>query len=193
MQTDRSMEQTVQKLTRLTETLRTMLFTPVGEISPDGFYETREPLYCIPEAFGPVPERWGGAGVYGWFRMGFDVPAELAGKALYLYPKMGFYEATLWVNGRIHSNYAQKYAVGDHGNHWCNRFTAGAPAGSRFDFVLECYAWHEVPGCHPLENKKLEDYTWPAGPAARSQGWTGCRPWTRQAAGWSAGPAGRTA
>ena len=166
MQTDRSMEQTVQKLTRLTETLRTMLFTPVGEISPDGFYETREPLYCIPEAFGPVPERWGGAGVYGWFRMGFDVPAELAGKALYLYPKMGFYEATLWVNGRIHSNYAQKYAVGDHGNHWCNRFTAGAPAGSRFDFVLECYAWHEVPGCHPLENKKLEDYTWPAGPAA---------------------------
>ncbi len=166
MLTDRSMEQTFQKLTRLTETLRKQLFTQVDEISPDGLFETREPLHHIPEIFGPVPERWGGPGVYGWFRMGFDVPAELAGKALYIYPKMGFYEATLWVNGSIHSNYAQKYAVGDHGNHWCNRFTACAAAGEHFDFALECYAWHEVPGCHPLENKKLEDYTWPAGPAA---------------------------
>ena len=166
MLTDQSMEQTVRKLERLTETLRDRLFVPVGEILPEGFYETREPLNRIPEVFGPVPERWGGAGVYGWFRMRFDVPRELAGKALYLYPKMGFYEATLWVNGSIHSNYAQKYAAREHGNHWCNRFTAGAAAGERFDFALECYAWHEVPGCHPLENRRLADYTWPAGPAA---------------------------
>ena len=167
MLTDRSMEQTVRKLTRLTGTLRERIFVPVGTAEPEGCYETREPLHRIPETerFGPVPERWGGSGVYGWFRMSWKVSADLAGKALYLYPKMEFYEATLWVNGAIHSNYATKYGADSHGNHWCNRFTAGAAAGERFDFALECYAWHEVPGTQPMENTLLEDYTWKTGPA----------------------------
>ena len=167
MLTDRSMEQTVAKMARLTETLREKMFVTVGTIVPEGCFQTREPLHRIPEAerFGPVPERWGGSGVYGWFRMIWETPEELAGKALYLYPKLDFYEATLWVNGRIHSNYARKIAVGAHGNHWCNRFTAAAGAGERFEFALECYAWHEVPGCQPLENTRLADYTWETGPA----------------------------
>lgn len=165
MLTDRSMEQTAAKLARLTETLREKLFVTVATLQAEGCYETKEPLHQIPgkEKFGPVPERWGGPGVYGWFRLSWEAPEELAGKALYLYPQMDFYEATLWVNGRIHSNYARKYGVGSHGNHWCNRFSAGAKAGERFDFALECYAWHEVPGCQPMENMLLEDYTWQTG------------------------------
>ena len=42
-----------------------------------GYYETKEPLHAIPDAslYGNVPEsgKWGGEGVYAWFKGGFTV------------------------------------------------------------------------------------------------------------------------
>ena len=167
MLTDRSMEQTLRKLDRFTRTLHDRIFTPVGQAETLGCYQTKEPLHQIPDPslYTPAPDTWGGEGVYGWFRMRYTVPEELAGKALFLYPRMGFYEATLWVNGRIHSNYATKFVESSHGNHWCNRVCAAAEAGQVFDFDLECYAWHDVPGTQPLEPRHLIPYTYPVAPA----------------------------
>ena len=167
MLTDRSMLQTVAKLDRLVATLRERIFIPVGQADCLGLYETREPLHAIPDEsrFGPATARWGGEGVYGWFRLRYETPAALAGRALFLYPHTGFFEATLWVNGRIHSNYAAKFNEGSHGNHWCNRFTASAGAGEVFDFALECYAWHDMPGTQPLADERMKDYTYPVAPA----------------------------
>ncbi|MBR0462818.1 MAG: alpha-mannosidase [Clostridia bacterium] len=167
MLTEKSMQQTLGKLQRFTRTLRNRLFIPVASIEAKGLYETRTPLHQIPDRslFGPVSKTWGGEGVYGWFVMEYTVPVELDGKPLFLYPHTGFYEATLWVNGCIHSNYAAKYIEGSHGNHWCNRFTPAAQAGESYQFALECYAFHDMPGTQPLTCERQESYVYPCAPA----------------------------
>ncbi|MBQ1257177.1 MAG: alpha-mannosidase, partial [Clostridia bacterium] len=141
--------------------------TPVGEAENLRLYETKVPLHEIPDdsLFAPVSgrEKWGGEGVYGWFKAEYTVPEELDGKALYLYPRMGAYEGTLWVNGQMHSNYAAKFVEGSHGNHYCNRFTASAMAGETFFFTLENYAFHDMPGTQPLFYERFETYLYPMG------------------------------
>ena len=65
---------------------------------------------------------------------------------------MGYFEATLWLNGKIHSNYAAKFTVGSHGNHYCNRLVPQAKTGEVLRVALECYAYHQVLGTQPIEN-----------------------------------------
>ena len=167
MLTVRGFEQTIAKLKRFSETLYQRLFIPVGQASGHRLYETTQPLHQIPDEalFVPVGERarWGGEGVYGWFKAEYTVPAGLDGKALYLYPRTEAYEGALWLNGRMHSNYAAKFVEGSHGNHYCNRITASAAAGETFQFALECYAYHDMPGTQPLFDETLKDYTYPIG------------------------------
>lgn len=167
MLTARAFEQTLSKLRRFSETLYSQLFHPVGQAENLRLFETTTPLNQIPDdaLFLPANHaRWGGEAVYGWFKAEFVVPSELNGQALYLYPRMKFYEATLWVNGRIHSNYAAKYIEDSHGNHYCNRITAKAKAHETLHFALECYAYHDMPGAHPLSEESYADYTYPLGP-----------------------------
>ncbi|MBQ2434244.1 MAG: alpha-mannosidase, partial [Clostridia bacterium] len=167
MLTVRGFEQTKKKLSRFADTLYARLFTPVGEAENLRLYETKVPLHEIPDdsLFAPVSgrEKWGGEGVYGWFKAEYTVPEELDGKALYLYPRMGAYEGTLWVNGQMHSNYAAKFVEGSHGNHYCNRFTASAREGETFFFTLENYAFHDMPGTQPLFYERFETYLYPMG------------------------------
>ncbi len=168
MITDPGLNQTIRKLERLCDTLYARMFQPVGTARVLGIYETRTPLHTPPDAelFTAPGSRWGGEGVYGWFHLSYTVPEELSGRALYLMPEMRYYEATLWVNGCIHSNYAAKFVESSHGNHWCNRFAEKAAGGETYDFMLECYAWHDVPGNHPLSEERLPDYTWETGNAS---------------------------
>ena len=79
MITDRGMEQTLKKLRRLTGTLKNRLFTPVGYVETT-LYETTQTLHQIPDdgLFAvPSKEKWGGEGVYGWFRGSYTVPEAL--------------------------------------------------------------------------------------------------------------------
>ena len=162
-----ALKQTISKQKRLLEYLKGRFFIPVCQVEMTGLYETHEPLHQIPDAklFGPLPEsgKWGGEGVYGWFKGSFTVPEELDGKALFLYPRITFYEATLWINGCIHSNYAAKFVYSSHGNHYCNRIIAAAKAGETFGVDLECYAYHEVPGCMPLTPEE-QNFDYEVGP-----------------------------
>ncbi len=167
MLAEKSVEQTLAKLKRLETTLEHLLFQTAGEV-PVGFFQTAEPLHHVPEEalFGRLPEngRWGGHAQYGWFRGAYTVPPALEGKDLFLYPRIGGYEATLWVDGKIHSNFANKVLAGSHGNHYCNRFMTNAKAGTPVDIALEYYAFHDMPGTQPLTEEAYEDYTYPIGP-----------------------------
>ncbi len=166
MLTTKGFDQTIVKLKRFSETLYNRLFIPVGQAQNQRLYETTAPLHQIPDEslFAPVSKaRWGGEGMYGWFKAEYTVPAELDGKALYLYPRTEAYEGTLWVNGSMHSNYAAKFVEGSHGNHYCNRITACAKAGETFEFALECYAYHDMPGTQPLFDETFKDYSYPIG------------------------------
>ena len=166
MQTDGSFRQTLGKMKRLGDMLYNRLFTPVGTAHVSGLYQTATPMHRIPDdgCFTPADGLavWGGDGVYGWFRAAYTVPPELDGKALFLYPRMGYYEGTLWVNGRIHSNYAAKEVVFSHGNHYCNRFTPCAHVGEQFRFDLECYAYHDMPGTSPFSDEQ-RSFRYPMG------------------------------
>ena len=166
MLTDQAVNQTIRKMKRFSRMLTERMFLPQASLMPTGYLEAsciedsdREPPRA---SYGTsLPARWGGKGHYAWFHMEWQVPEELAGMPLYFYPHIGFYEATLWVNGVIHSNYAAKYVEGSHGNHWCNRFAEKAEAGAVYTFDLECYAWHEVPGTAPFDTMNREDFTYP--------------------------------
>lgn len=166
MITENGMNQTKNKLTRFIGTLKSLMFRPVGSIETT-LYQTKQPLNEIPDArlFKPADSpAWGGDGVYGWFKGEYTVPAELDGKAIFLWPRMKFYEATLWVNGKIHSNYAAKFVEGSHGNHYCNRVTPCAKAGEKFDFALEGYAYHDMPGTQPLsDDGKVDEFEYAVG------------------------------
>lgn len=167
MITAKALEQTLRKLTRLEDMLYEQIFTPVDTVSVR-LYESDKPLYAIPAEglFGALPGdgMWGGEGVYGWFRGTYTVPAELDGKPLYLYPRIEGYEATLWVDGRITSNYANKEIIGSHGNHYAKQITAGAKAGQAIELVLEYYAHHDMPGTFPFTEEARASYRYPIGP-----------------------------
>ncbi len=167
MLTDQAVRQTIRKMERFADMLSERMFVVQESLEPTGMLETP----CIEESprtppaaeeyREQVPSVWGGNGHYAWFLMQWTVPETLAGKALYFLPRVGFYEATLWVNHRIHSNFAAKYVQGSHGNHWCNRFADAAKAGETYCFDLECYAWHEMPGTAPFDRMNREDFTYP--------------------------------
>lgn len=166
MRTERSMNQTLVKLKRLECTLEQRIFKTVGNVSVR-LYQSTEALHAVPDekCFSTIPDsgRWGGEGVYGWFRGIYTVPEELDGQTLYLYPHIGGYEATLWVDRKIHSNFANKELVGSHGNHYCNRFIQHAKTGQQVDVALEYYAFHDMPGTQPLTDESYTDYTYPIG------------------------------
>ena len=167
MLTERSMYQTIVKLNRLAEGLKRRFFVPRAQAEITGLYQTTTPLHQIPEdgCYQPLPEsgKWGGDGVYGWFKGSFTVPEELAGQPLFCYPRIRFYEATLWLNGCIHSNYAAKFVEASHGNHYCNRICASARAGETFRIDLECYAYHRMLGTMPLDHQ-AQNFEYAIGP-----------------------------
>jgi len=165
---ERGLNQTLRKLQRLEQYLHGRIFDKVGEAALLGFYQTAEPLDAIPprEFFGPTPAdgQWGGEGMYGWFIAEYIVPEHLAGKPLFLFPRIGGYEGTLWADGEIIANFACKEIIGSHGNHYAKRFTGGAQAGQRISLALEYYAYHDMPGGEPFGEEGRTSYRYPLGP-----------------------------
>ena len=114
-------ERMLSKLAQLEKTLDRYVFQKQGELSVVK-YETTEQLYAAPageELYTPVSkgDTWGAERSYCWFKGSFTVPAELAGKPLYIYPHFGSYEAFLYVNGVPFGNFAYKISETRHGNH----------------------------------------------------------------------------
>lgn len=161
MMTDRQIERMLSKLVRLEETLGQLLFVPVDEISMEAFH-TQEQYHEIPlkENFKPCEKGslFQGEGSYCWFRGSYTVPERLAGKTLFIYPKIEGYEGLLWVNGKPYGNFTNKISRGGHGNHYCDMLKLDVTAKENIEIAIEYYAHHFVIGTQPFENNTEEKF-----------------------------------
>ncbi|MBM6921239.1 alpha-mannosidase [Phocea massiliensis] len=152
----------LSKLSQLEETLDRYVFKKQAELSVVK-YETKELLSRAPEDDTLYTEvkpgdTWGAERSYCWFKGSFTVPAELAGKPLYIYPRFGAYEAMLFVDGVPFGNFAYKISETDHGNHYCDLLCLEPKAGQVIDIVIEAYAGHYVIGTQPFEHFPVPSY-----------------------------------
>lgn len=163
MYTEQQQERLLDKLRKFEENLEPLLFEKIGEV-PMKMFQTAESYDQIPDDgyFSPCRKGdcWGGEGNYCWFKGTLPVPDEWDGRELFFYPKIGGYEAMLWVNGVPHGIFTSKIIVGSHGNHYCDRISECVRAGETIELALEYYAHHYFKGTQPFEHAPKPDYVY---------------------------------
>lgn len=161
MLAEQQIKRMYSKLKRFEDTLEPMIFTKVAEIGAKA-YETTDRLYEIPDdslyVDAPKGFSWGGEETFCWFKTDFTVPAELAGKDLFIKPHTKGYETLLWVNGKPFGTFATKIVFTGHGNHYCDLLKSNATAGEKIDIALEVYSGHAYRGTAPLSKDPLLNY-----------------------------------
>ncbi len=139
------------KLKSFEDILDAKLFDKVAEPEIKAWVADKQ-YHEIPsdDKFVPIQKgwKWGADGQYCWLKGSFIVPKELDGKDLFIKPHVGFYEAMLWVNGKVNGTFATKIVYTAHGNHYCDLLKKNAKAGETIEFALEMYAGHLYKGCH---------------------------------------------
>ncbi len=149
-------EKMLAKLQRFEQTLNPYLFDTALCLDAMGFVADKQ-YHSIPsdDNFQPVSSgwHWGGEGAYCWLKSSLTVPAELDGKDIFIMPKMGGYEAMLWVNGEPFGTFNTKIVYTSHGNHYCGLVKKNAKAGEVIDIAIEYYAGHDYHGCDPFSDQ----------------------------------------
>ncbi len=153
MYTEKQLERMLEKLKRLEKMLGPKMFHTVATV-PMKAFQTDGSYHDVPEDAcftacedGTVFE---GEGIYCWFKGAFTVPEELAGKTLFVYPKIRGYEGMLWVNGKPYGNFASKMIIHSHGNHYCDMLCKEAGSGETLEMAFEYYANHYIKGTQPF-------------------------------------------
>ncbi|MBD5461120.1 MAG: alpha-mannosidase, partial [Lachnospiraceae bacterium] len=153
MYTEKQLERMYGKLKRLEAMLEPKLFITVDAV-PMKAFQTDGSHHDVPESDCFMPCEDGtvfeGEGIYCWFRGTYVVPEELAGKTLFVYPKIRGYEGMLWVDGKPYGNFASKRIVNSHGNHYCDMLRQEVQAGETIDIAFEYYANHYIKGTQPF-------------------------------------------
>ena len=153
MYTEMQLDRMFGKLKRLEEMLEPRLFkvvdtVPMKAFLTDGSHHSVPEEACFTECTdGTVFE---GQGIYCWFKGAYTVPENLDGKTLYIYPRARGYEGMLWVDGKPYGNFAAKFIVHSHGNHYCDMLRQGVHGGEQIDIALEYYANHYIKGTQPF-------------------------------------------
>lgn len=146
-------ERMLSKLRRLENTLNPYLFSKIESLPAKSFLSDKQ-LHSIPndEYFEKISSgwKWGADGQYCWIKSEYVVPSELDGRDLYLMPKLGGYEAMLWVNGVPFGTYNNKITYTAHGNHYCGLIKKNANANEKIELAVEYYAGHDYHGCDPF-------------------------------------------
>lgn len=161
MYAEKQQEILLEKLSKFEENLEPLIFEKIGEISmkkfqtPDSYDHIPEEELFVPCQKGDI---WGGESNYCWFKGSFFVPEEWSGKELFVYPKIGGYEAMLWVNGVPHGIFTSKIIVHSHGNHYCNQIKKDAKAGEKVELAMEYYANHYFKGTDPFSDQPYPSY-----------------------------------
>ena len=150
---DAHLKRMLSKLRRFEETLAPYLFTRQEELSAVAC-QTGTQYYGVPKdlAYQPIHKGtpWGGTKQYLWVKAQYTVPEHLDGKDLFLMPRMGGYEAMLYVNGEPYGTFNTKIVYTGHGNHYCDLVRKGARAGETIDLAVEYYSGHAYQGCDPF-------------------------------------------
>ncbi len=156
-------EKMIAKLSRFEDTLNPYLFKKVESLPVEAFVADKQ-HHTIPEnvTFEKVSSgwRWGGEGAYCWLKSNYMVPAELDGKDIFIMPKMGGYEAMLWVNGVPFGTFNTKIVYTSHGNHYCDLLKKSAVAGECINIAIEYYAGHDYHGCDPFSGDLIRVNTY---------------------------------
>lgn len=162
MLNEKQIDRMLSKLKRFEGTLDGLMFEKVGEIQNASYFQTKEQFHKIPtnEPFVPLKkgDTWEGEATYCWVKGNVNVEKELDGKDLFIMPKMGGYEAMLWVNGVPFGTFATKIVYTGHGNHYCDLIKKDVKAGENIEIAIEFYAGHYVMGCMPFETNSKPDY-----------------------------------
>lgn len=173
--TDRNTDKTLEKVRRLGAAYRQYAYKTVGTIAceirripaPAKTMENLETFVTAMPKDDWVPvtngEHWGGDGGYAWFRGQFTVPADLAGKELWLKSLTGEAETLLFVNGEAKGMFDANPEISNPQNrlHEIQPLTAHAREGECFDILLESYAGHISEGCMPFEGRGNCDHFYP--------------------------------
>ena len=144
MLNEKQLTRSIWKLERFLETLDGLVFEKVCSL-PVKAFETEKQYHTVPDAdYKPIQKGdiWGGESRYCWFTADYTVPRELEGKALFLRPDVGGYEAMLFVDGKPMGTFATKIVVTGHGNHYCDMIEPCAKAGQKIDLAVEFYTGH---------------------------------------------------
>lgn len=146
-------EKMIAKLLRFEETLNPYLFTVIETLPVTAFVADKQ-YHAIPvnEKFEKISEgwKWGGEGAYCWLKTEYTVPESLDGKDIFIMPKMGGYEAMLWVDGVPFGTFNTKIVYTSHGNHYCGLIRKDAKVNEKIDVAIEYYAGHDYHGCDPF-------------------------------------------
>jgi len=158
------LERVFSKLERFLEMIEPHIFEKVDEIEDVSYCHVNEQYHSIPDlAYEKAVKgetKWSGEGTYCWFRTGYTVPENLAGRTLFIYPHIMGYEAMLYVDGIPFGTYSTKIVVTGHGNHFCDLLRSDAKAGDKIDIALEYYAGHYVPTCGTWGSPDLDAKKW---------------------------------
>lgn len=146
-------EKMLSKLKRLENTLNPYLFIKIESL-PARAFRCNKQFHNIPdnENFDEISKgfKWGSDGEYCWIKAEYTVPEELDGKDLFLMPRLGGYEAMLWVNGVPFGTFNNKITYTSHGNHYCGLIKKNAKENEKIELAIEYYAGHDYHGCDPF-------------------------------------------
>lgn len=153
-------EKMLSKLKRFEETLNPYLFNKIDSVTVKAFVADKQ-YHNMPvdEKFEDISQgfNWGGEGNYCWIKSSYTVPDTLNGRDIFVMPKMGGYEAMLWVNGVPFGTFNTKIVYTSHGNHYCALVKKNASVKEKIDIGIEYYAGHDYHGCDPFSNE-TRDY-----------------------------------
>ena len=156
-------ERMLAKLQRLENTLNPYLFKKIESL-PAKTFRCNKQYHSIPDDtyFEEIKSgfKWGSDGEYCWIKADYTVPKELDGKDLFIMPKLGGYEAMLWVDGVPFGTFNNKITYTSHGNHYCGLIKKHAKKGKTIALAIEYYAGHDYHGCDPFaaDLKRINTY-----------------------------------
>lgn len=161
MLNNKQIDRLLGKMGEFIERLEPHIFVKVGELNNVEKCHVDKRYHSVPDLPFKAVEKgsiWEGEGTYCWFKGNYTVPAELAGKTLFIKPHIEGYEALLFVNGKPFGTFSSKIVVTSHGNHYCDMVRFDPAAGEVIDIALEYYAGHYVRGTSPFENNRLSAF-----------------------------------